>query len=662
MSEKSWTRRVALAIGYAAIWFLGGVTSYQLAKSSIPIPPYDSSFLSVCKWALSGSDKGALLTAIASGLGMVATGYQLFGPKLYTARQGRGDRQHQNSLFRAADSRQSDWHREDIRGHAETQHQLADLSRKVEELAAAVTLASPQAAAAFGETLMELSTSPDEADVAIARKAVEESSERAADALMADVAAGQQAGAERARKAGRLYAPFAPAKAISAYKIAVNLDPTDMWAWIELGRLKLEYEDIDSALACLNSALFQAVSERDKMCLHVEFGDVMNSLGHLENSRQEYISALQISESIAKEDEKDLEKLRDYTVILEKIGLLEAKEGNLDRALARSLQCLFARDAIASALPLNDTAQNDLAIALERVAVLLLRAGDAAGSKFHFIKKLEIDRKLAEKEPGIQKWQRDLAVTLDHLGAIYREESNLDLSRESFEESLSIRKRLLGNDEFHAGLKREISVSLQNLSYIMLLSGDLINSRKYCLEDLEIAIELYNRDQKNSLWTQDLVTSYSKMSHVEQEMGQMGKARVYLDMALSLADGLLLNEKGNMHLLHIVSFLYRDIGLLDKMENKLDDSKVRLFSFLEIIKNLSASDPSNTDKRRALSHGHRYLGDLEMDMGNTAAAIEHFNAALTEARFLASTWPGNPYFLDDELIAQGRLDRAGNRI
>lgn len=351
LGGKSWPGWIARTAGATAVWLGGGLVAVREASASIPKPPLNPSLLDLAQWIASGSDPAALIAAVASGLGLVASLFQIFGPKPYTAEQGRRDREHQNASFKAADQRQAARHAEDIAAHHTTQTELAALRAQIAVLTQSIAQKAPDQASSFAEAAEELIASQDESDIELAREVAAGRPEEAADALMREVQEGKQRNAERARQAARLYAPFAPGKAKLAYEEATQLDPADLWSWIELGRLRMAYDGLAAARSCFETALQYVANERDRMVLHNAFGNVLMAEGRLREARHEYEASLAIAEAHVQREPGNLDWQRELSVSHNGLGDVEFADGNLPAARGHFTASLAIRKALAQREP-----------------------------------------------------------------------------------------------------------------------------------------------------------------------------------------------------------------------------------------------------------------------------------------------------------------------
>ncbi|HSX56856.1 MAG TPA: hypothetical protein VLG14_16230, partial [Sphingomonas sp.] len=238
--ERIWRLLRPLAVSIPLFLIFGLATLAQLLAGNPPLNwPTDPS------WFATPPNPWVLLTAIFSAVGAISAIASFFAPAPYSREQGQDDRRHQNESFRVADER------------ADARH--VELLTKITEMTDRIARTDPQAAIPLAEALTGLSTG-NESDQSIALEAVTGDPVAAADRLLME-------SADRARTAARIYAPFAPSKAMAAYRTAVDADPTDAWSWIELGRLQRHYAGLSSARACFDTALQHVTDERDRSVL-----------------------------------------------------------------------------------------------------------------------------------------------------------------------------------------------------------------------------------------------------------------------------------------------------------------------------------------------------------------------------------------------------------
>ncbi|MGL4313844.1 MAG: tetratricopeptide repeat protein [Sphingomonas sp.] len=444
-----------------------GAAAVEIAKANPPLGwPADIG------WAWTSPNPLLLLTAALAGLSAWASIVQLTAPKAATAsdivRDGRKTRVGVEHLSRqvAAEGQQSD------RQHERTQASIDDLHGKIDALQRSIASKSPDQAEAIGKVFGELLGSGRQEDIAVVETAVDQGPQAAADALIEAANAGKQRNAERFRQAARLYAPFEPGKAKAAYEEAVQLDPTDVWSWIELGRLRLVYDGIDAARRCTDIALQHVTDERDRGVLEDELGDIELRLGNLGRARERYAAGLAIAEQRAAREPGNSLWQRDVSVSRNKLGDIEVAAGNLGAARERYAASLAIAEQLAARDPGNSEWQRDLSVSHNKLGDIEVAAGNLTAASERYAAGLAIRERLAAREPGNSLWQRDLWVSHEKLGDIEMAAGNLGAARERYAAGLAIREQRAAREPGNSEWQRDLWASNGKLGQLAETEGD----------------------------------------------------------------------------------------------------------------------------------------------------------------------------------------------
>jgi tetratricopeptide (TPR) repeat protein len=567
---KSWASWLRATIAALALWSAGGAVSYWTAYGSIPKPP-EPEFWSVCRWALSGNNIAAFVAAITSGIGMVASLVQLFGPKpaseslvrklfgMLDRNDGRRQAEIEGLVWtegQESEKRDDETHRL-IRTdkHEQTLVDIRNGTCSPEELAAfrkaLLTSVDEQGgttasnASLYADTIIALAQSADADDRETAATVFEGNPIEAADRLMAEVGAGKVRNAERARQAASIYAPFAPSKALAAYAEAVDLDPTHVWSWIELGRLREQYEGLDSARRCFDMGLQHVTNERDRMALDGEFGGLAFARGDLSEARRRYGAAYAIAERLAASDPGNTEWRRDLSVSHNKLGNVAVTAGNLDEARAQFAKGLAISERLAAADPGNAGWQRDLSVSHERLGDVGVTAGNLDEARTQFAESLTIRERLVAADPGNARWQRDLSVSHERLGDVAAMADNIDEARVQYAKGLAIAERLAAADPGNAGWQRDLSVSHEQLGDVAVTAGNLDEARAQFAKSLTIRERLATADPGNAGWQRDLSVSHERLGDVTVTAGNIDEARVQFAKGFTIRERLSGVDPGN---------------------------------------------------------------------------------------------------------------------
>ena len=504
MLERIWRLLRPLAVSIPLFLIFGLATLAQLLAGNPPLNwPTDPS------WFATPPNPWVLLTAIFSAVGAISAIASFFAPAPYSREQGQDDRRHQNESFRVADER------------ADARH--VELLTKITEMTDRIARTDPQAAIPLAEALTGLSTG-NESDQSIALEAVTGDPVAAADRLLME-------SADRARTAARIYAPFAPSKAMAAYRTAVDADPTDAWSWIELGRLQRHYAGLSSARACFDTALQHVTDERDRSVLDNEIGNLELTSGNLAAARRRFEASLNIANRFARLEPDNIQWQRDLTISYNKLGEVEVAAGDIIAARKRFEAGLEIRERLARLNPGSIQWQRDLSISYSRLGDIEVTAGDLAAARPHFEASLNIADRLAPQEPGNTQWQRDLSVCYNKLGEIGLADGDITAARQRFEASLDIAARLAGLEPGNAQWQRDLSISYNKLGDVELAAGEVAAARQRFTAGLDIRERLARLEPGNAQSQRDLYVSLARLAQIVSAEGDTLTAIAHLEQA-----------------------------------------------------------------------------------------------------------------------------------
>ncbi|MBX9859536.1 MAG: hypothetical protein K2Y20_08110 [Sphingomonas sp.] len=291
-------------------------------------------------------------------------------------------------------------------------------------------------------------------------------------ARVAELELEEQHLASRYRALASFAALESQSRAIELYRRAVDLDPTDVMAWIELGRLRRVFGSLADARACFGAARQRVSNEYFRCVLHNEFGDILCAEGQLREARTEFEAGLEIIDHLARKEPEGWHLQRELSVSFNKLGDVEVASGNLAAARARFEAGLGIRERLAAREPGNAGWQRDLSVSFDRLGDVEVAAGNLAAARARFDAGLCIAERLAAQEPGNAQWQRDLSVSLNKLGNVEVAAGNLAAARARFEAGLGIRERLAAQEPGNAEWQRDVFISNAKLAQLAEATGD----------------------------------------------------------------------------------------------------------------------------------------------------------------------------------------------
>ncbi|MFZ5748042.1 MAG: tetratricopeptide repeat protein [Pseudomonadota bacterium] len=351
-----------------------------------------------------------------------------------------------------------------------------------------------------------------------------EAAGRKAALAMARVEETQRAQAAELRDAGRLALPFAPGEAKGYFEQACELDRTDVWGWIELGRLRLAYDGIEAARRCIDAALTHVEDERDRGVLENEIGNIELASGNLGAARERFAAYLAIAERLAAQEPGNAEWQRDLSVSHNKLGDVERASGNLGAARERYAASLAIAERLAAQEPGNAQWRRDVSVSHNRLGDVERASGNLDAARERYAASLAIAERLAAQEAGNAEWQRDLSLSHNKLGDVEMASGNLGAARARYAASLAIAERLAAQEAGNAEWQRDLSVSHNKLGDVEVASGNLGAARARFAASLAIRERLAAQAPGNAGWQRDLFVSHVKLAQLAEAEGDVAAA------------------------------------------------------------------------------------------------------------------------------------------
>ncbi|WP_072379414.1 tetratricopeptide repeat protein [Novosphingobium sp. NDB2Meth1] len=541
---------------------------------------------------------------------------------------------------------------------AEMNAGFAKTTAQNEAILAAIAALSAQIsdqreAAPFAVATEELAASDKAEDQGILAEIVDGGPEVVGDSLMAQVHEGKRRDAETARRAARIYAPFARTKAKAAYEQAVLLDPTDVWSWIELGRLKADYETLAAARTCFGSALQHVTDERDRSVLHNELGAVLVAEGNLAEALHEFQAGLGIVEALARADTSSASLRRDISVSLIKVGDVMVAQGRLDDALERFDRSLEIAESLAAADPSSASLRRDISVSLNRVGDVMVAQGRLTEALKRFERGLEIMEALARADPSSASLRRDISVSLIKVGDVMVEQGRLDDALKRFERGLEIMEALARVDPSSASLRRDISVSLDSVGDVMVAQGRLDDALERFERGLGIREALAEADPSSASLRRDISVSFNNVGDVMVAQGRLDDALARFERGLGIREALAEADPSSASLRRDISVSFNKVGDVMVAQGRLDDALTRFERGLGIREALARADPSSASNKRDVFVSLIRVAGVLAELGRSAEALELARQAEGISAALVALAPDHAVFANDLAIVRG---------
>ncbi len=234
---------------------------------------------------------------------------------------------------------------------------------------------------------------------------------------------------------------------------------------IQVGKLEEALEFLPKA----ENAAYEAGN--DAVLLHTLKlrGQILESLGRLEEALETYTFALKTNEELLETDPEDELYLDFLQMNLNNIGNLGNmfwRTGNSQSSKQSYETGIEICQKRLESQPENYFYQMYAGNTLNNLGELLAGMGQTEEAKENYEKALKIYEKLLEDYPGDQEYLSDTVMTLNNLGTLFSEEGQKEEAKENFKKALEILETLSKDYPENRKIKEELSLTRGELEGI----------------------------------------------------------------------------------------------------------------------------------------------------------------------------------------------------
>ncbi|MCS6920117.1 MAG: tetratricopeptide repeat protein [Fimbriimonadales bacterium] len=294
--------------------------------------------------------------------------------------------------------------------------------------------------------------------------------------------------------------------------------PKQVEGKVRVESLRTCFELMEGWLAALPQSLSRL---RELSVVYNKIGDVLVAQGELAQAQQYYNQALALREALHQQDPARADWARDLSVSYSKLGDVFAAQGDLLQAqqyYARALEiCLQSYQR-----SFEQTAwAHDIGVLYNKLGDVSLIMADSAKAKLYYEYALALREVLHQQNPARADWAHDLSITLSRLGDVYRAQGILPLAQLHYERSCGILSGLHQRDPTRTDWARDLSALYIKLGDVRQAQDDLSQAQQYYEKALAIAEALYRRDPTRVDWAHDLCVAYVRLGDVNLAQAQL---------------------------------------------------------------------------------------------------------------------------------------------
>ena len=390
----------------------------------------------------------------------------------------------------------------------------------------------------------------------------------------------------------------------------------DMFAEKNLKRkAQSKYKD---ALAILDEVLKENCHPEflhEKTIVLNKLGDIQVEYGNFKEARRYYQESQDEAMRLIKSDEDNLEYQRDLLFSYKKIGDMDMKRGDMNRARQSLEQALLRIDNLIKILHGGDLAliQHDQNAVLRKLGAVVKERGDMGKALQYIDNAMEVANDLLDKDASYVKWQRDRMLSLMEKAKILQDMGSVNSALETCKHALQSADELLSKDFDNVERLFDRSTILGVLTSIEMKRGDLSSAEVYCNERMQIVDHLVKQDGYNTQWQKEQSAALKAMGDVWKECGQYDSAEKQYRNALNIAENLVELDGSNWQWQSDLRASLNDLANLLQARNKGEDWKEAEGCYrhaLKIANELVKKDGSNAQWKRGLSGSLNNLANL----------------------------------------------------
>lgn len=276
-------------------------------------------------------------------------------------------------------------------------------------------------------------------------------------------------------------------------------------------------------------------------------GDVLISMGDLNGALAAFTEGRDIAEKLVASSPDYLGWNRDLSVSEERLGNVLKAQGDFDGALAFHQATYERMKRFADDDPADKDLTRFVMVTLNKIGDIRMVKSDVDGAFEAYTEAMEMARSLIEYDPGHAGWQRDMAISNERVGDIYAEREQYDEAMHHYRESFDRILPLIEADPDNADLKRIKQIRLNKIGDVQIEQGKIEEALETFIEGQEIIEALIEADPLNAEWKSDLTISYERVADTYVALKQPDEALKVYKKNLDISRELALSDPSNVN-------------------------------------------------------------------------------------------------------------------
>lgn len=207
----------------------------------------------------------------------------------------------------------------------------------------------------------------------------------------------------------------------------------------------------------------------------------------------------------------------------------------------------------------------------------------------------------------------------------------------SFKKALAVLERVVGSDSKSMDDVAELADLLGWISSYQSRQGRYAEGIQYGLRSLSLSEQVVAARPDNKEASHIMAAVYQDLSYAYAQAGDAKSAEAMARKELSLFESLSKKYPSDASLTAGVAFGHRMVGVALRELGRTAEAVIHHEAAIEIDKRLAASDPTNPHIARRMSLGHSYAAQCLNEIGELDRAYVHVRAVLTLREAMAAS-------------------------
>jgi serine/threonine-protein kinase len=236
---------------------------------------------------------------------------------------------------------------------------------------------------------------------------------------------------------------------------------------------------------------------------------------------------------------------------------------------------------------------------------------------------------LARDHPGEPRYPYKLAMSLNDLG---NQQSRLGFTDEALltqERSLAIRRQVAKENPSVPEYQKELGIGLMNCGDSQRRTGQAEAAIPLYLEARDVYVRLIREHRHVADYRYRLAGVFKGLGYIFENTGRTDEALSELGKALELLEGVVRDDPDSLNFQYSLAITSRWIGQIHQRRTSQHAAAIPYYGrAIKLLERLTSENPQVKTYPLELAYGHCYLGQVLLEVGQQAEALDLSRKAL----------------------------------